>query len=51
MAVVTVAEELVGAYLKLANEVARYTAYIKKAADEIARYIPYIYTTNGWVKY
>lgn len=49
--VVTVAEELVGAYLKLANEVARYTAYIKKAADEIARYIPYIQTTNGWVKY
>lgn len=49
--VVTVAEELVGAYLKLASEVARYTAYIKKAADETARYIPYIYTTNGWVKY
>ena len=51
VAVVTVAEELVGAYLKLADEVARYTAYIKKAADEIARYIPYIQTTNGWVKY
>ena len=49
VAVVTVAEELVGAYLKLVTGWARYAAYI--FGNSWNRYVPYIKTTNGWVKY